>query len=247
MLTPRRRRFWIWCAIAFSVAGVYLQFFGVATWFVVVKGRNLAGKDPALWKTPVALQDLSISSAPGRKVSYLGYEFDLPWNDLDEKKTRLYKGWQSIAFHSGKSIVFAALPPSASETELSRLYGNETKESDYAFVRATLETTPGEIGLFTPKGAAMRGITRLMLKSIDVVANSGQSGIFLIQNKNFRGFQYGNPDSRQGEIVDDLFADKGRLHFMFCDKKRGGISQAEINRVMQSVRPVNDQNSAASQ
>src|ERR1700722_10645716 len=51
MLTPRRRRFLIWCAVAFSVAGIYLQVFGVATWFVVVKGRNLAGKDPALWKT----------------------------------------------------------------------------------------------------------------------------------------------------------------------------------------------------
>ena len=247
MLTPRRRRFLIWCAVAFSVAGIYLQVFGVATWFVVVKGRNLADNDPALWETPVALQDLSISSAPGRKVSYLGYEFDVPWNDLDEQKTRLYKGWQLIAFHSGKSIFFAALPPIASETELSRLYGNETKESDYAFIRAMLETTPGEIGLLTPKGAAMRGITRLMLKSIDVVANSGQSGIFLIQNKNFRGFQYGNPDSRPGEIVDDLFADKGRLHFMFCDKKCGGISQAEINRVIQSVQPVKDQTSSANQ
>ena len=63
MLTPRRRRFLIWCAVAFSVAGIYLQVFGVATWFVVVKGRNLADNDPALWETPVALQDLSISSA----------------------------------------------------------------------------------------------------------------------------------------------------------------------------------------
>jgi hypothetical protein len=247
MLTPRRRHVLIWCAIAFGVACVYLHVFGLATWFVVVKGRNLGGKDSALWKTPVALQDLSISSGRGRKVSYLGYEFDVPWNDLDEQKTRLYKEWQLIAFHSGKSIFFAALPTSASETELSRLNGNETINSNYAFVRAMLETTPGEIGLFTPKGEATRGITRLLLKSTQILANNGESGIFLIQNKNFRGFQYGNPDSRPFEVIDDLFADKGRLHFVFCEVRCGGISQAEINRVIQSVRPVNDQNSAAGQ
>jgi len=245
MLTSKRRRVLIWCAIAFGVSCIYLQVFGVATWFVVVKGRNLAGKDPALWKTPVALQDLSISIAPGRKVSYLGYTFDLPWSDLDEQRTRLYKGWQLIAFHSGRSIFFAALPSSASETALSRRNGDETINSNYAFVRAMLEMTPEKIGLFTPEREAVRGITQLLLKSTQILVNNGESGIFLIQNKNFRGFQYGNPDSRPYDVVDDLFADKGRLHFVFCEERCGGISQAEINRVIQSVQLVNDQASCA--
>jgi len=237
--TTRRRR--IWCTIAFVAICVYIQIFGVATWFVVVKGRNLSDKDdPALWETPVALQNLSTSSAPGKKLSYLGYEFEVPWNDLDEQKTKLVGSWQLIVFHSGKYLIFAMLPPIASETKLSRFNGNEASDSDYEFRRAMLETTPAKIGLFTSQGEATRGISRLLMKSVDILANNGQSGIFLIENGNFRGFQYGNPDSRPHEIVDDLFADKGRLHFVFCEEKCGGISQAEINRVIQSVRPQSD-------
>jgi hypothetical protein len=47
----------------------------------------LCGK--RLWKTPTELKDLVISIAPGRQLSYCGYEFEVPWNDVDEQKTRL--------------------------------------------------------------------------------------------------------------------------------------------------------------
>jgi len=88
LFTPRRRRILIWCGIVFGIVFIYLSVFGVAAWFVL-NGRSLAGKDPALGKTQVALKDLSTSTAPGRKLSYFGYEFDVPWDDLDEQKTRL--------------------------------------------------------------------------------------------------------------------------------------------------------------
>ena len=39
---------------------------------------------------PTALSDVSISDAPGIKLSYLGYAFDAPWTDLDESQTKLY-------------------------------------------------------------------------------------------------------------------------------------------------------------
>ena len=255
--TPMQRRISTWCGVVAGVTLICLYVFGVAAWFVIIEGRNLSGKDdPSLWKTPVALKDLSISNAPGRKLSYFGYEFDVPWNDLDEQKTRLVGKWQVIAFHSGKSIVFYTSPPngfvnsilgqsSVNKRSLSRFYGDEALRSDYAFIRAALETTPGDIGLLTPRGAAVRTIILLVMKSTQVGANDGESGIFLIQTKDFRGFQYGNPASRPPQIQADLFADKAHLHFVFPEKKCAGfISQPEINRVIQSVRPVHQQASS---
>ncbi|MGB8411191.1 MAG: hypothetical protein WCE23_00040 [Candidatus Binatus sp.] len=244
--TPRRRRILTWCGIVLSVVFIYLYIFGVSAWFGIIEGRNLSGKDdPSLWETPVALKDLSISKAPGRKLSYLGYEFEVPWDDLDEQKTKLVRSWQVIAFHSGKSILFYTSPPSDAERELNRLYGDATVPSGYFLNRAVLEATPGDIGLLTPRGAAARTIVLLLIKSIQVSANEGESGIFLIETKDFHGFQYGNPASRPPQIEADLFADKVHLHFVFPERKHAGfISQAEINRVIQSVRPVHQQASS---
>jgi len=36
------------------------------------------------------LKDTSVSEAPGTKLSYFGYEFEVPWSDLDESQTKLY-------------------------------------------------------------------------------------------------------------------------------------------------------------
>lgn len=80
-----------------------------------------------------------------------------------------------------------------------------------------------------------RDFLRLTFKS--VVVDCGRSGIFLIQVRDFRGFQYGDPKTGQREIVDDLFSEKGKVEFRFVQKANvPKFSQAEINRVIQSVR-----------
>jgi hypothetical protein len=240
-----RQRILIWLAAVSGVFFIYLFFFGVSAWFVIVEGRRLAGQDdPSLWITPVALTDLS-TSAPAQKLSYLGYEFEVPWDDLDEQKTIHVHDWQLIVFRSGNSIVFYTSPPdefvnsffkqdSGRESALARSYVD-----DYHFIDAALESTPGQIGLFTPVKHAARVIFLLLIKSIVMGANHDESGVFLIQTKDFHGFQYGNPASHPPEIQADLFSDKVHLHFVFPNKKNAGfISQPEINRVIQSVHAV---------
>lgn len=249
---PRQRRILIRSGI-FVVILVYLQVFGIATWFVVVKGRNVAGKDepafkdqPALWKTPTGLKDLSISNALGRTVSHFGYEFEVPWDDLDEQRTIPGGSWEGIQFRSGKSIVFAKLAANLTAEQrklhqgrLERLFEDESLQSDYAFTRAALEATPGDITLFTPSGRAARKIALLLLKSTLILANNSELDIYLIQTKELRGFQCGDPDSRPFEVVDDLYSGETRLHFVFLWKRDGAaILQPEINRVIQSVRAV---------
>jgi hypothetical protein len=39
---------------------------------------------------PTDLKDRSVSQTPGKTLSYFGYEFEVPWSDLDENQTRLY-------------------------------------------------------------------------------------------------------------------------------------------------------------
>ena len=38
---------------------------------------------------PTELKDVSTSRLPEEKLSYFGYEFEVPWSDLDESQTRV--------------------------------------------------------------------------------------------------------------------------------------------------------------
>jgi hypothetical protein len=249
----RWRRILTWSAIAVVVFAICAWLFGVQI-AIALETRYLARESPVMWKVPVELVDASISESPGEKLSYLGCEFEVPWNDLDQQKTRLVGKWQIIWFGSGKGIILKTIPakervnafleldqkPDAeSLRKLKYLYGDETLRSDYAFSSAVLDTTPRDISIFTSRKEAIRAMILLVFKPI--VARDADSGIYAIQTKDFRGFQYGNPQSRQSEIDDELFSDNELLEFTFRCRGKGGagcISQSEINRVIQSARVV---------
>lgn len=251
---PKWRRILTWFAIAVAVVATYAMLFGFQTG-IVLEARHFARKSPAMWKVPVELVDASISKSPGEKLSYLGCEFEVPWNDLDKQKTRFAGKWQFIYFQSGKRIIFRTFPANArvdgitgsrqkrdpeSIRKVRDIYGDETLRSDYAFTRAMLEMTPGNISIFGSRREAFRDSLLLLLKPMTALGSD--SGIYNIQTKAFRGFQYGNPQNRPSEIVDELFSDHERIEFQFLDCNCKGcdakISQAEINRVIQTARIV---------
>jgi hypothetical protein len=241
------RRILIWLVLAV----LYLWFFGVQT-AIVVEEHYFAWKSPSMWAVPVQLLDASVSESPGRRVSYLGCEFEVPWSDLDARESRLTEKGQSIVFHSGKRIVLVRSPASERITfylgqkldlgtfgKLLNLYADETLRSDYAFTRAVLEMTPGRVSIFSSRKDAVRSMMLMLLKP--EMSRDAESGIYLIQTKNFAGFQYGNPQSKPVEIFDELFSDHARIEFDFPCKGAGSTdcpSQAEINRVIQSAQVV---------
>jgi len=244
--------FLVWFGILVGAILLYVLLFGFQT-FLVLEMHYGNLKFAAAWEVPVELPDVSISRAPGRNLSYLGCEFEVPWNDVDEQKTRLVGKWQVVAFHSGKWILFSRIPRkelvkaflgdklnAESLKKLRYLMSSDTLESHYAFYRAMLEITPHTITPFMPRREAVRALMLLLLKDIHIAAN-GDSDIFSIHTKDLRGFQYGDPQSRPRQIVDELFTDTGLLNFTFHQVIKGngaGISQAEINRVIQTVRVV---------
>jgi hypothetical protein len=239
----------LWLGI--SVAVAYLQLFVFGPSFFLTK-RDF--KDPALRKIPAPVPDLAISIAPGMKLSYFGWEFEVPWTDLDPSKTKPIgkppRQWQVIGFYSGRHIIFAErpanywskvlFPPSGSylgKAYYRWLFGADAS-SDYAFTRAMLEATPDQLTPYMFGGERDRLTMLLTFKSFKIAAHDAKSGIFMIDTSDFRGFQYGNPESTKSQVNDVLYSDRGGVEFRFwsCPPGRAPISQADINRVIQTAK-----------
>lgn len=247
----KRKRILMGIGIAIVTISVYLYFFGEQTAFGLME-RYKCRKIPVAWETPVPLGDLSIASNSHRKASFCGYEFELPWDDVDEQKTETVGSMQVIAFRSRNAFRFSCYPPrdfvSAVIKDMNLdpkafrgAYGDAAFESDYDFHRVILSVTPHAITLFTPDPEVRRDSVLLFIKAIAMPTTD--SGIFMVQTPEFRGFQFGAPQRWPYRITDELFSDQGGIDLTFFQDQHGSapaLSQAEINRVVQSVRKVAD-------
>jgi hypothetical protein len=245
-MSRRWRRIVIGFGITVAVLSTYAWFFGFNT-MMMLESRWVGRKSPVVWLTPVPLQDTSISTAQGQTLRYFNHEFSVPWGDLDSSLTKISKNRVVLRFHSGKTLMFSSSPPrewvktlseQTNPESLRRLYGDEPMQSDYALVRIIAESTPGKITLRSPRNEAVGNSMLLVVKAI---AAPEESGIYSLQTKDFKGFQWGDPASKPRHVVADLFADDGGLEFIFTGPGKGqplGITQAEINCVLQSAHKI---------
>lgn len=232
--------------ITVLVCGVYLWLFGVQT-AIALETRYIARKMPVVKKVPVEPSDSSVSHAPGKKLSYFGYEFEVPWADIDEAKSRtIGENKAIIAFRSGNVLSVWSGPPhefvnmvlSTGKIDLNsfrQLYGDEALQSDYAFHHVVLAATPDKITPFISTKDAVSQAMLIVMKGISA-PRGADSGIFAVKAGEFRGFQYGRPPNASNLNV-ELFADSGSLDFIFGQKANGPtvISQADINRILQTL------------
>jgi hypothetical protein len=213
---------------------------------------NEAG--PIARVVPVELADHSVSQSTGRKISYFGYEFESPWDDLDETQTKVLPkdnpNRALLTFRSGLHVSFAAAPPKeyintlsssskSSPQAMAAMLGREAMQSDYLFVKTMYEFSPERMHKWaTDQRVHNREDLLLILKSISL-SRSAESGIFRIENRTFKGFQKGNPAIRQDGVEVDLYSDEGGVEFIIYQKAYktpAGVSQAEINRIVQTMR-----------
>jgi hypothetical protein len=205
---------------------------------------------------PTELKDHSVSQAPGTKLSYLGYEFEVPWSDLDEAKTALYpkekpeKTRGVLAFRSGLRLMLTAVPPreftqlwatdfKTPPRGVEILFGPGSSTSDYIFVRNVYGFTPDKMHYWSlsPRLHAREQMV-LLTKSIMPV-KAAASGIFNISNQFYRGFQQGDPRVSRADVVVDLYSDQDHFEVIFSPEKYtnpAGVTQPEINRIVQSLR-----------
>jgi hypothetical protein len=229
------------------VGGVYLWLFGVQT-MCALSVRYAYRKLPDVAKVPIPLSELSISDVRHRTASYFGYQFELPWDDTDERNDKTVGTIHVSCFRSGNAFWFSTFPPRDFVDQLIKmskldrqgfrqLYGDEAFESDYAFQQTMLQLTPSEITPFVSRRQAVAGEMLLLIKAISM-PRAG-SGIFSIETPDFKGFQFENPQARPSRITDNLYSNDGGIELIFIQKVAGGapaISQSEINRVIRSIR-----------
>jgi hypothetical protein len=206
---------------------------------------------------PGDLKDLSISQASGSKLSYFGYEFEVPWSDIDAALTKLYPKLNPntvvLNFHSGLQVSVTALSAKelvngvASSLQVSPQvfgsfvgseFGSEATQSDYAFAKKLYEFTPGKMNRWAIRPSVhYRECMLLTIKSTSLLW-AADSGIFYIHNQDYRGFQQGSPQARPNGILVDLYSDNEGIEFNFNQKNYQtpmGVLQSEVNRVIQSV------------
>jgi hypothetical protein len=205
---------------------------------------------------PMDLQDHSVSQAPGLRLSYVGYDFEVPWSDLDSAKTTLYpkdradKTEVVLGFRSGLRLVVTTVParqfvhafaPDFTMTpkQIDAVYGAGAATSDYAFASNVYNFSPDQVNYWSLKSEVhYRDDAMLNMKSI-LPAESAATGIFRIQNGSYKGFQQGNPKIRQDNVLVSLYSDDGSVQIKFCQKgyrNSTGVTQAEINRIIQSLQ-----------
>jgi hypothetical protein len=111
--------------------------------FFALYARQIGRKSPIVESVPVELYDLSVSEVKGERISFKGVEFEVPWDDVDEGKTRIAGSWLLIHFRSGNSIILCVNSANGFIDDISKsktpdpelfkaMYGPEVLRSDYA-------------------------------------------------------------------------------------------------------------------
>jgi len=245
----KRRLLWVSAFVGLCV--VYLWFFGMQTFFALY-ARQIGRKTPIVRSVPVELYDLSVSEVRGERISFKGVEFEVPWNDVDEQKTRVVGAWALIFFRSGNSMILCVEPADGFIAEMTKsktpdpelfkvMYGPDVLRSDYALHKAIFETTPSQINLFTPTNRAAGLSSVIFIKA--VMPPTTDWAIYNIRSQNFKGFQLGDPVRHPKKMCLELYGND--VHFEINIEQNPspsgrGITQDEINRIIQTARKAPD-------
>jgi hypothetical protein len=121
-------------------------------------------------------------------------------------------------------------------------------KSDCNFVKAVYEFSPDKMNHWIYKRASESRRVPLDLE-VNRRLQRVDSDIFYIRNQGYLGFQQGDCRVRQGRITVDLYSDDGGIEMNLFQKDyrdSGGVTQPEINRIIQSLHKARQLATAAS-
>lgn len=247
------------------VGGLLVLVFAAYMWGVQTvlffKMRSEQKTVPLLGFTPQELPSLLVNQNAGTKLRRNGCAFEVPWTDADETKSKESEHFSVFAFHSGYRVeVFGPDSPDqglastaqrafdgADSETFRRIIGPETIASNYRFEKAALEETPSRIRPWTNKREAIRAMFLLVVKLTSSVG--GDTGIFSVQAKGWRGFQFGDPEKKPKTVVLKLFDARDRqveIVFWHGDGPPN-LTQADINRSIRTLSSGESMNETSSE
>jgi len=242
------KRILIVLAVVVVLGGVYWWFDG-ARMKPVLESYYMGVKNPALKLVPKEVKDPWMARQAMSKLTYSGYEFEIPWDYADEKSTDIRGNKVVIHFNSGNDISFAVLPAgrlvnkvlsSADEEGIfPQSLGEQILRSDYPLTQRILETTPGKVSLLSSRTDAITVRDLLLLKQNEMPADS--TGLFMYKFKGYRCLQFGNPEARPHSFSVNLYSDANTLSLEFTqatDATAAPLSQADVDSIVRSVRKV---------
>ncbi len=177
-------------------------------------------------ETPRPLSDTSVSTAPSTTLSYYGYKFEAPWVGI--KKEENDPRWSRVFFNTGQDI--SLWNPDYSQ-----------RDQSYQYLRTILSMTPSQLSPFRSHTNFARSWAYLESKGL-LLEHNRATGIFNIQNEAHKGFEI-SEISTKGLAQIILFDTADRELILQVSgirdtpDTRRKLSQAEVNRVIQSFTP----------
>jgi hypothetical protein len=233
-------------AIVMALALIYACIYAGPTRLVLL-ARTEARKDPSMAVIPIPLSDMSVSAAQGTTLTFFGYRFEVPWQ-VEVKRNGKF-GVVFISQSGEEAVVF--LNPAENQGPLKglrknlgskvgymgRFYGPQSVQSDYDLLRATLNASPTQLSIVFPWSKEVYAATLLIVKGAE--SKELEAGAYSFETEQLRGFQFGSPTRAKNVHVEAFDAEDQKFEFFFGSKSgpNGGMTQPDINRVLQTLRP----------
>jgi hypothetical protein len=246
------RAFLIVIGVIFGILA-YAYLWGTQT-VLALTLRNQARKVAILNERPVPLVSSAANPAQGMKLVHAGFSFEVPWEDIDIPNSKFGRNVAIFRFRSGRTIDFfgpsenhedllSTLEKSTgvANGDLKQLFGEEATRTNYAFHRAMLEETADRVSPFESQREAVRSSMLLMVKAISSVG--GETGLFEVQSSGWKGFQFDDPSRKPKSVTLEVYDTQDQhveIIFFSGKSESAGVTQPDINRAFQSLRPTND-------
>lgn len=229
-----------------GVGAMLVSFQMMPWWFA----RQTVLENPRLSIAPSSLPDKSIAALSGLSVERFGYSFQVPWKEIE--RDRELREVSAISFKDGGSLLIpdpltavdlSGILREAAKTDqekelLRRVFGPRALKSNYDLVAAALAATPSQVKWWASRTENIQSFELLSQKELEM---HDYLAIYPINSAEMRGFQFGNPAVAPYNVELDLFDRNDRRYKIKIrgkDENHPFITQAEINAMVASIRPI---------
>jgi hypothetical protein len=233
--------------IAAATVGVLAWCFGLQTWDWY-QAKKMGESQPCLRLSLRPIPTEAADAAPGARETFFGYEFEVPWPNVEAKVLRQTA---VLTAQNGQGLIFldpATTPQLFDDASKPVQHpnmkdafgsvGKEAAQSNYDLTRHTLDVVPEQISPILPKREANGRLTLLHMKSV-LYCNSGHPAFYSFQRNGLNCLQVG--ELGVGRVVEvkcfDGMDRELNFHFSTTRDASALLTQREINRVIQTLRP----------